>query len=662
MSGFKMAIGGASRGRGRGRGQSVLAAFGDDEPVKKSMLPLPSESLAGGNAAPPAADVDAKPGTHAVAAESQTEVDTLDAFMEGITAEAAEPAGGDEAFAKKAMAGWEEMPCDDPVASYCEECEEKGKKGEDGEDDDEDEENLDRRRKPIEPLPRVNHDEIEYDEVQFDFYKVHPEIDFLSDEEVDALRADLRVTATGSQCPRPVVSFAHLRLPKELLEGIRKQGYTKPTPIQAQACPAGLSGRDVVGIAETGSGKTVAYLMPMLVHCAAQPALQKDQGPIGLVLCPTRELAVQIEKEVYKFNKLLGLRSITFAGGLSKYQQFKAIKGGSEIVIATPGRMIDMVKMKGCNLRRCTFVVLDEADRMLQMGFEDQMRSILQNVRPKRQTLLFSATFPPRISKLASDFLQQPVRITVGTLGQAAANVKQTIEVLSKEQEKFQWLHSRLDAMLAKGQLIIFTKSKQAAQELSQNFADVQRESAVLHGDLEQDERMRVIDIFRKQKQNVLIATDVAARGLDITTISTVVSFDVARDIETHTHRVGRTGRAGATGEAFTLIVGSEGGKSEGKKSKGEANPRKMAALLVEHLEEVGAAPSEKLMALAMEFYPFKAARAAGIRLDLSTAQKGGKGKGKGKSGGDSGGRGREAPAASDGEAARSRSPRRASE
>merc|ERR1711981_1488997 len=142
--------------------------------------------------------------------------------------------------------------------------------------------------------------------------------------------------------PSPVVSFAHLGLPKELLEGIRRHGYAKPTPVQAQAIPAGLSGRDVVGVAETGSGKTVAYLMPMLVHCAAQPELEKDEGPIALVLCPTRELAIQIEKETFKFNKPLGLRSTTLAGGLSKYQQFKEVKGGSEIVIATPGRMIDI--------------------------------------------------------------------------------------------------------------------------------------------------------------------------------------------------------------------------------------------------------------------------------------------------------------------------------
>ncbi|CAJ1362548.1 unnamed protein product [Effrenium voratum] len=612
---FKMAIAGKGRGKGRGAG---LAAFEDEPSPKKRLLKLEKSPPRNGNGAEPEpSKAEAKEPS-----ASEPQLDALDAFMEKIDAKAAEP-GDDDAFAKKAMASWDDMPAEDPVASYCELCDQNASKGD---EDEEDEENQDRRRKPIEPLPRVNHEEIEYLEVEFGFYKPHPEIELLSDEEIASLRKEMRVAATGSHCPRPVVSFAHLRLPKELLEGIRKNGYSKPTPIQSQACPAGLSGRDVIGIAETGSGKTVAYLLPMLVHCAAQPELKKDEGPIGLALCPTRELAVQIEKEVYKFNKLLGLRSTTFAGGLSKYQQFRAIKGGSEIVIATPGRLIDIVKMKGCNLQRCTFLVLDEADRMLQMGFEDQIRSVLQNVRPKRQALLFSATMPPRIERLAADFLNQPVRITVGTAGQAAANVKQHVEVFDTEEEKFPWLKTRVAAMLSKGQVVVFAKSKQAAQDLQKKFADVQRDAAVLHGDLEQDERMRVIDGFRKLRQNLLIATDVAARGLDITTISTVVSFDVARDIETHTHRVGRTGRAGAAGEAFALL------STEAKKGKGEANPKRMAALLVEHLEDVAQKPSAKLLAVAMDFHPFKAARAAGLRLEDVAVEKG-KGKGKAKKG-----------------------------
>jgi len=263
--------------------------------------------------------------------------------------------------------------------------------------------------------------------------------------------------------------------------------------------------------------------------------------------------------------------------------------------VATPGRLIDIVKLKGCNLQRCTFVVLDEADRMLQMGFEHQIRCIMQNIRPTRQTLLFSATFPPKIARLASDILQQPIRITIGKLGQAAENISQFVEVLNSEEDKWAWLSTRLQGMLAVGQILIFCKSKQGAEALAQRFSDqLQLSASVLHGDLDQDSRTRTLDTFRASNAGVLIATDVASRGLDIPTIRTVISFDVARDMETHTHRIGRTGRAGAEGDAFTLLTTDE---------------RRMAALLCEHLEQVGSPSSGKLLTLAMQHPPFRASR-----------------------------------------------------
>lgn len=543
--------------------------------------------------------------------------DSLDAFMAVISAEVAKPSEPKPEAPTEAFLEDD----DDPAASYWEAYQESQKGGkkkdkpagadammaddEDGAanvgDKDEEEEN-DRRLKPIEPLPAVDHNSIEYAEVRMKFYTPHLDIAKLSAEEVDSLRQDMRIAATGSNCPHPVVSFGHLGLPEELMQGIRKIGYISPTPIQSQAIPAALSGRDVIGIAETGSGKTVAYLMPMLVHCADQPVLQKDDGFIGLVLCPTRELAIQIEKETYKFNKTLGLRSTTLAGGLSKYQQFKEVKKGSEIVIATPGRLIDIIAMKGCNLRRCTFLVLDEADRMLQMGFEGQIRSIAQNIRPARQTLFFSATFPPRIERMSRDLLQNPVRVTIGKLGQAAANVTQRVEVVSSEDEKWAWLSRRIEVMLKQGQVLIFAQSKQRVDELAKRLSDeLQRQVAMLHGDLGQDERMRVMDNVRKRKADVLIATDVAARGLDVASIRTVVCYDVARDIHTHTHRVGRTGRAGETGEAYTLLLG-------------DAKQRRMAALLVEHMEVVGSPVGDSLRELAMQYAPFRAAHLVGGR------------------------------------------------
>jgi len=532
------------------------------------------------------------------------EADSFDVFMAQINEELA-----NQKTCSSKEPVEEPLQGADPVADYFEAYTSAAQSAE---GNDEEEEVGDRRNKAIEPLPPIDHTLIQYNAVQSEFYEQHPEVAALNDEGVKALRAELRISATGSNVPRPVASFAHLAesLGRELMAGIRQHGYHQPTAIQAQAIPAALSGRDVIGIAETGSGKTVAYLLPMLVHAIAQPELEKGEGPIGVVLCPTRELAVQIEEEVYKFNKRLGLKSVTLAGGLSKLEQFKEVKRGAEIAICNPGRLIDMVKMKGCTLRRVTFVVLDEADRMFSLGFEYQVRSIVQNIRPTRQTLLFSATFPPKIEKLARDLLHQPLRITVGQLGQAAANVLQEVAVLNKEEDKWAWLSKRVDGMLVKGQVLIFVKSISSAEELTQNFTDfLDKKTEFLHGDLDQGARMQILKAFRKRKVDVLIATDVAARGLDIPSIATVVSFDIARDIETHTHRIGRTGRAGAKGDAFTLLTNAPVNN-------------KIAALLCENLEQTQQIVSRDLQTLAMKYGPYRSAKLSGQKF--SGKKKGG--------------------------------------
>lgn len=549
----------------------------------------------------------------APAPSADGEVDPLDAFMAEINQELSKGSNSAAKHAEryvkgdKATAPWEELESLDPTASYFEAYKEQVEvlAGSDGEEYAEDKD-LDRRKKAIEPLPRVDHSQIRYNKVQTDFYKPHPEIEGLDADDIQGLRTELSISATGSNIVSPVPSFAHLAhvLGKELMEGIRRHGYEQPTPIQCQAIPVALQGRDLIGVAETGSGKTVAYLLPLLVHTASQEKLEKDEGPIGVVLCPTRELAVQIEKEVYKFNKLLGLRSVTLAGGLSKLEQFKEIKRGCEIAICNPGRLIDIVKMKGCSLQRVTFVVIDEADRMMHLGFEYQVRSIIQAIRPSRQTLFFSATFPPKVEHLARDLLQQPARITIGEAGQAAANVKQSVAVLKNDAEKWPWLSKRIDEILGKGQVLIFVKSIISAEELTENFMDfLGKKSVTLHGDMQQMERMHYLSQFRKRKVEIMIATDVAARGLDITSIRTVISYDCARDIETHTHRVGRTGRAGAAGDAVTLMTQD---KEEWR----------MAALLVEHLEQVNQPISDEHNQLAMRHAPFRAAKLAGRKFE----------------------------------------------
>ncbi|KAH7961067.1 hypothetical protein HPB52_001310 [Rhipicephalus sanguineus] len=347
------------------------------------------------------------------------------------------------------------------------------------------------KSKYIDPLPPIDHSTIEYKEFTKNFYVEHEEIAALSDAEVDQLRATLGVKVTGAIPPKPVTSFGHLGFDESMLKAIRKAEYTQPSPIQAQGVPVALSGRDMIGIAKTGSGKTAAFIWPLLTHIMDQRELAPGEGPIGLILAPTRELAQQQQT----MDKMMNVSDVHSFHSHFKWEQSKALQEGAEIVVATPGRMIDMIKMKATNLERVTFLVLDEADRMFDMGFEPQVRSICDHVRPDRQI-------------------------------------------------------------------------------------------GLLHGDMEQNDRTKVIASFKKKDFPILVATDVAARGLDIPHVKTVVNYDIARDIDTHTHRVGRTGRAGEKGVAYTLITDKE---------------KEFAGHLVRNLEGASQHVPQELMDLAMQ-------------------------------------------------------------
>ncbi|CAD7947284.1 unnamed protein product [Amoebophrya sp. A25] len=427
---------------------------------------------------------------------------------------------------------------------------------------------------------KVDHSKMNYPPFEKDLYEEHRLVRAMSAQEVTDLRKELGLTCTGAEIPKPVHSFAHFRLDPFIMDVLRRNDYETPTPIQAQAVPCALKGRDVIGTAQTGSGKTLAYVLPMLGHILSQegvPLKVGEVGPVALILCPTQDLAVQIEREIYKFGKKsAGLRSVTLAGGLSKKEQFKMCKKGCEIVVGSPGRVMDLIKMKAIGLQRVTYLVLDEADRMLDMGFEYQVTSIVKNVRPDRQTLLFSATFPPKIEMLAQNYLTRAVRIMVGQTGKSADTVEQIPVVVESDDAKLDWITKAMPGIFAQGQTLIFTRSKDRTELVLKhmhtylpNCAPV----ACLHGDLEQTDRLDILGRLRKGRLRVVIATDVAARGLDIAGIRTVVCVDGARKVETHTHRVGRTGRAGMDGTAYTLLT---------KNSKDDA---RLAAHIVETLE-----------------------------------------------------------------------------
>ncbi|RKP26567.1 P-loop containing nucleoside triphosphate hydrolase protein [Syncephalis pseudoplumigaleata] len=437
---------------------------------------------------------------------------------------------------------------------------------------------------------RIDHASIDYPAFEKCFYTEHADIEKLTPAQVNELRRELDMHVTGPDVPKPCVSFAHFGFDDRLLETISKAGYTTPTGIQQQSVPAALSGRDMISIAKTGSGKTAAFLWPMLVHIMDQPELEKADGPIGLVLAPTRELVAQIYTEAKKFAKCYNLRVAVAYGGASKMEQFKELRAGVEILVATPGRLIDLVKMKATNLRRVTYLVLDEADRMFDLGFEPQVRSICNNIRPDRQTLLFSATFKPKVERLAREVTTDPVRITVGTIGQANEDVTQQIHILPDDTFKWDWLVTRLLGFSvgewAHGSVLVFVARMGAVDILTQNLRDTGYDCGALHGDMPQFERDRVLRDFKKNKFSILIATDVAARGLDIKTVRTVINYDVARDIDSHVHRIGRTGRAGEKGTAYTLITSKED---------------RFAGDLVRNLEASSQPVPPELLSLAMQ-------------------------------------------------------------
>ncbi|KHN87845.1 ATP-dependent RNA helicase DDX42 [Toxocara canis] len=458
-------------------------------------------------------------------------------------------------------------------------------------------------KKVIDPLAPIDHSTISYAPFNKDFYHEHEQIKAMSAIKVFEVRNRLNLKVAGFNPPKPVLSFAHFGFDESLMNVIRKSEYEHPTAIQAQSVPAALSGRDVLGIAKTGSGKTVAYLWPAIVHIMDQPQLKEGDGPIALIVVPTRELAIQashnvseVYQEAKRFCKVYNIAVVCAYGGGSKWEQQNALKEGAELVVATPGRIIDLVKIEATNFTRVTFLVFDEADRMFDMGFEAQVKSISNHIRPDRQCLMFSATFKAKVERLAREALLDPVRIVQGEVGEANEDVVQSVEVLPSVDAKWRWLLQRLVQFLAQGKVLIFVTRKQNAEEVAQRLRTKDFSLVLLHGDMLQVERNEKLHAFRKEIA-LMVATDVAARGLDIPEIRTVINFDLARDIDTHVHRIGRTGRAGEKGYAYTLVTEAD---------------KEMAGHLVRNLESVNQQVPDALLQLALKSAWFKNTRSGG--------------------------------------------------
>ncbi|XP_072354663.1 probable ATP-dependent RNA helicase DDX43 [Scyliorhinus torazame] len=359
--------------------------------------------------------------------------------------------------------------------------------------------------------------------------------------------------------PNPVRTFmeAFQHYP-EIMANIKRVGFQRPTPIQSQAWPVILLGIDIIGIAQTGTGKTLAYLLPGFIHLDLQPMLrEKSDGPGMLVLTPTRELALQIQEECNKYS-YKGIKSICIYGGGSRKDQINVVTKGVDIVIATPGRLNDLQMNNYINLKSITYLVLDEADRMLDMGFEPQIMKILLDIRPDRQTLMTSATWPDGVRRLAKSYLKNPMMVYVGTLDLAAVEtVEQNVLVIPEEEKRSYTLHF-IESMNPMDKVIIFVGRKLTADDLSSDFSLQGIPVQSLHGDREQCDREQALEDFKEGRVRILIATDLASRGLDVHDITHVFNFDFPRNIEEYVHRIGRTGRAGRMGSAITLITRSD--------------------------------------------------------------------------------------------------------
>lgn len=363
---------------------------------------------------------------------------------------------------------------------------------------------------------------------------------------------------------KPAVSektFAQLDLAKPLLEALKEEKYTTPTPIQAKAIPPIIEGRDVLGCAQTGTGKTAAFALPLLHRLATMPVDTTRRGPAlprVLVLSPTRELATQIGDSFATYGRHTGFTHTVIFGGVSQFHQVRALHRGVDILVATPGRLIDLMEQRLMNFSRVGVLVLDEADRMLDMGFIQPIRRIVAAFPTPRQTLMFSATMPKEIVKLADSLLHDPVKVSVAPVASTIPKIEQSVYMVPKAHK--QALLEHLVELEGVTRAVVFTKTKHGADRVKRRLDQAGITSQAIHGNKAQNYRTRALDAFKSGRAKILVATDVAARGLDVDGISHVFNFDLPMEPEAYVHRIGRTGRAGATGVAISFCDHEERG------------------------------------------------------------------------------------------------------
>ncbi len=379
-----------------------------------------------------------------------------------------------------------------------------------------------------------------------------PKIGTTTADSTDLTSVEGSLTLAEAEARTIDITFSDLGLSEPMLASLRAAGYTRPTPIQAQAVPLALQGRDLMGLAQTGTGKTAAFTIPIIERLIGGPKRTR-----ALILTPTRELCQQVEASFRKYGIGTGLEVISVYGGVGYDQQVQALHGGVDVIVATPGRLIDHLEKQNVVFDEIEVLVLDEADRMLDMGFAPQINKIVAQIHPYRQTLLFSATMPPEVEALARKYLRKPIVVQVGRRSQAAATVSHYVYPVPKH-KKTELLTHLLREMSADDSILVFTRTKHGADRVVQHLVGAGFSADALHADKTQVQREQALAKFKAGEVKVLVATDIAQRGLDISGISHVVNYDVPQQAEDYVHRIGRTGRAAKEGDAFTFMCADE--------------------------------------------------------------------------------------------------------
>lgn len=395
-------------------------------------------------------------------------------------------------------------------------------------------------------------------------------------------KEDFGIATKGGTLPNPMRSWKESNLPSRILDIVDKVGYKEPTPIQRAAIPIAMQARDLIGVAATGSGKTAAFLLPLLTYISDLPPLDdinKNDGPYALILAPTRELVQQIEKEALKFAEPIGFKCVSIIGGHSIEEQAYALRNGAEIVVATPGRLVDCIERRLLVFSQCCYVIMDEADRMIDLGFEESVNKILDalpvsNEKPDtdeaedsqlmqrylgsrdryRQTMMFTATMPPLVERIAKKYLRRPATATIGNAGEAVETVEQQVEFVGSEDARKRRLQKILSSNMFAPPIIVFVNIKRNCDTVKRDINQMGWSAVTLHGSKTQEQREAALDSVRSGQTQVLVATDVAGRGIDVPDVSLVINFNMATSIENYTHRIGRTGRAGKSGVAITFL------------------------------------------------------------------------------------------------------------